>query len=129
MNGHIVAGGVNLALRKLSQDPYLSVDEMQSGVEVTVVGKPIIVPAEQTKWGKARGRVVVKLANGETRTWTMNNTTWDRCVDAFGSNPEGWLGRKLTIDVQMMSVRGETKKVIFGAPVAQKTPAQQFSGF
>jgi len=128
MNGHIVAGGVNLALRKLSQDPYLSVDEVQSGVELTVVGKPIIVPAEQTKWGKPRGRVVVQLLNGETRTWTMNNTTWDRCVDAFGENPDGWLGRKITVDVQMMSVRGEAKKVIFGVPVVQKTP-QQFSGF
>jgi len=119
-----MAGGDKMALRKLSQDPYLSHDDVESGVKVTVVGKPYIVAAEETKWGKARGRVVVKLANDETRTWTMNNTTWDRCVSAFGSNPDGWVGKHITIDVQMMSIRGEPKKVIFGVPVAASAKPQ-----
>lgn len=118
MNGHFLTGGANLALRKLSQDPYLNVDEVESGVELTVVGKPFIVPAEETKWGKARGRAVVKLPNGESRTWTMNNTTWDRCVDAFGADAEKWVGKKIKLDVQMMSVRGNPRKVLFGVPVA-----------
>lgn len=114
-----------MALRKLSQDPYLNVDEVESGVELTVVGKPYIVPAEETKWGKPRGRAVVKLPNGERRTWTMNNTTWDRCVSVFGVDPEKWVGKKVKLDVQMMSVRGEPRKVLFGVPVV---PVSQ-SGF
>jgi len=118
-HSHYVTGGVALVLKKLSKPQFLSVEEVPQGSVVTVVEEPYIVPAEQTKWGKERGRVVVRLGNGEERSWTMNNTTWDALIEAFGAEPSVWLGKKIQIDIQQMNVRGEVKQVIFGKPYVE----------
>jgi len=121
--GHLVTGGAALVLKKLSKPQFLSVEEVPQGSIVTVAEEPYIVPAEQTKWGKERGRVVVQLGNGEERSWTMNNTTWDALIEAFGAEPTAWLGKKIQIDIQQMNIRGEAKQVIFGKPYVE-TPKQ-----
>jgi len=108
-----------MALRKLSQEPYLDKETVKNGDFVTVVEEPVIISAEQTKWGKAQGQVKVKQPNGEVRRWTMNNTTFDRCIDAFGASPSGWVGKKIRIEVLSQPVRGETKQVYYGHPVTE----------
>lgn len=116
---HFVTGGVALVLKKLSKPQFLSAEEVPQGSIITVVEEPYIVPAEQTKWGKERGRVVVRLGDGELRSWTMNNTTWDALVDAFGVEPQLWVGKKIQVDIQQMLIRGETKQVMYGKPYVE----------
>lgn len=109
-----------MSLKKLSKPPFLNSDEVQKGDVLTVVDEPYIISAEQSKWGKERGRVTVQLPNnGEKRTWTMNNTTWDKLIDAFGASPQGWIGKKVQLDIQMMNVRGEPKRVLYGKPYTE----------
>lgn len=111
-----------MPLQKLGAPPFLGVDDVDEGAIVVVVREPYIVPAEKTKWGKARGRVTVRLPNGEERRWTMNTTTWDACIDGFGAEPELWLDKKIRIRKQQQVVTGEDKVVLYGAPY--KEPQQ-----
>jgi len=122
-HGHFVTGGVALVLKKLSKPQFLSVEEVEEDDVVTVVEEPFIVPADQTKFGKERGRVVVRLQNGEDRSWTMNNTTWDALIDGFGAEPETWLEKRIQLRKEQMTIRGETKTVLYGKPYSEaKTP-------
>lgn len=109
-----------MSLKKLSKPAFLNSDEVQKGDVLTVTDEPYIISAEQSKWGKERGRVTVRLPNGEKRTWTMNNTTWDKLIDAFGANPQGWIEKKVQLDIQMMNVRGEPKRVLYGKPYTEQ---------
>ncbi len=113
---------VRVPLVKLGAPPFLSPNEVENDMLLKVVREPYIVPAEKTKWGKARGRVVVELPDGEQRRWTMNTTTWDRLIDAFGAEPGAWLNRKVRIRKEMQVVTGENKMVLYGLPY--KEPQQ-----
>lgn len=115
-----------MPLKKLGAPPFVSVNEVENDDVVTVVSEPYIVSAEKTKWGKARGRVTVKLPEGELRRWTMNTTTWDRLVDAFGTEPSAWLNKKIKIRKEQQTVTGELKTVMYGLPYRE--PQQSIAG-
>lgn len=105
-----------MPLKKLGRPPFLSVNEVENDSLVEVVEPPYIVPADQSKWGRERGRAVVQLGDGEVRTWSMNTTTWDRLIDEFGDDPQHWVGRKVRIRKERQVVRGEEKSVLYGVP-------------
>ena len=111
-----------MPLPKLGAPPFLSVNEVENDDVLVVVREPFVVSAEKTRWGKARGRVVVQLPDGEERRWTMNTTTWDRLVDAFGDEPAAWLNKKVKVRKEMQVVTGENKVVLYGLPY--KEPQQ-----
>jgi len=99
-------------------------DEIEQDDLVEIIEKPYIVPAEKTKWQKARGKAVVKvLRTGAIRTWTMNNTTWDLLVKAFGEDEGLWLNKKVQVKKEIRNISGVDKEVLFGKPY--KEPQQQ----
>lgn len=105
-----------MPLQKLGSPSFLSVHEVENDMVVTVVREPFVVSAEKSKWGKARGRVTVRLPNGEDRRWTMNVTTWDRLIDDFGVEPSLWLNRKIRLKKEKMVINGDYKPVLYGVP-------------
>lgn len=115
-----------MPLKTLGKPPYLLPTEIEQDDLVEIVEKPYIVPAEKTKWGKDRGKAQVKiLRSGAIRTWTMNNTTWDKLVQAFGEDPSLWLDKKVQIRKEVRNVSGVDKEVLFGKPY--KEPQQQLA--
>lgn len=106
-----------MPLKPLGKPPYLLPDEIEQDDIVEIVEKPYIVPAEKTKWGKERGKAQVQIIRtGEMRTWTMNNTTWDQLIAAFGEDPEQWLHKKVKIRKETRNVSGVDKEVLYGKP-------------
>jgi hypothetical protein len=113
-----------MPLKKLGAPPYLLPDEVENNDLVEVVDKPFIVPAEKTKWGRERGKCTVRiLRTGEVRRWTLNATTWDRLIDAFGEDADLWIGKKIKIKKESRSISGVAKSVLFG--VAYREPQQK----
>jgi len=77
-----------MPLKPLGRPPYLLPTEIEHDDLVEIIEKPYIVEAEKTKWGKERGRAVIKvLRTNAIRMWTMNNTTWDKLIQAYGEDP------------------------------------------
>jgi len=106
-----------MPLKPLGRPPYLLPTEIEQDDVVEIIEKPWIVPAEKTKWGKERGKAVVKvLRTSLIRTWTMNNTTWDKLIQAFGEDPDFWLNKKVLIKKEIRNVSGVDKEVLFGKP-------------
>lgn len=106
-----------MPLKPLGMPPYLLADEVEQDDIVEIVEKPYIVPADKTKWGRERGKAVVKLARtGALRTWTMNVTTWDKLLETFGEDPGQWLNKKVQIKKETRNVNGVDKTVLFGRP-------------
>jgi len=115
-----------MPLKTLGKPPYLLPGEIEQDDIVEIVEQPYIVPAEKSKWQKERGKAVVKiLRSGLIRTWTMNNTTWDKLVQAFGEDPGFWLGKKVQIKKEVRNVSGVDKEVLFGKPYRE--PQQQLA--
>ena len=114
-----------MPLKPLGMPPYLLANEVEQDDIVEIVEKPYIVAADKTKWGRERGKAVVKLAStGAIRTWTMNVTTWDKLLETFGEEPGQWLNKKVQIKKEVRNVSGVDKEVLFGKP--HREPQQQF---
>jgi len=110
-------------LEKLGAPPFLVAAELENDDLLEIVSEPYIVSAEKSKFGRRRGRARVKIVRtGEERRWTMNYTTWDRLVDAFGTNEAMWIGKKVKVRKEVQNVSGVDKDVIFGFPY--KEPQQ-----
>ncbi len=113
-----------MPLKPLGRPAYLLPIEIEQDDVVEIIEKPWIVEAEKTKFGKERGKTVVKiLRTGAIRTWTMNNTTWDKLIQAFGEDPGQWLNKKVQIKKEVRNVSGVDKDVLFGRPYCE--PQQQ----
>jgi len=113
-----------MPLKPLGRPPYLLPDEVENDDVLEIIEKPYIVPAEKTKWGKERGKAVVKvLRTGTIRTWTMNNTTWDKLIQAYGEDAGQWLNKKVQIRKEARNVNGVDKTVLYGKPYHE--PQQQ----
>jgi len=113
-----------MPLKPLGRPAYLLPTEVENDDIVEIIEKPWIVEAEKTKFGKEHGKAVVKiLRTGMIRTWTMNNTTWDKLIQAFGEDAGQWLNRKVQIKKETRNVSGVDKEVLFGRP--HKKPQQQ----
>jgi len=106
-----------MPLKPLGIPPYLLSDEVEQDDIVEIVEKPYIVAADKTKWGRERGKAIVKLIRtGVIRTWTMNVTTWDKLLETFGDDPSQWLNEKIQIKKETRNVNGVDKTVLFGRP-------------
>lgn len=106
-----------MPLKPLGKPPYLLPDEIENDDLLEIVDKPYIVPAEKTKWGKERGKAQVKiLRNDMVRTWSLNNSTWDRLIQDFGEDPEQWVHKKVKVKKELRNISGVDKEVMFGRP-------------
>jgi hypothetical protein len=108
-----------MPVKRLGRPPFLSVNEINDNDVFQIVEPPYLVSAEQSKWGKERYRVVVKkLEDGEfgLRTWTLNTSTSNSLLDAFGENEALWVGKKIRLRKREEYVLGKQKFVLYGEP-------------
>ena len=103
-----------MPVKHLGGPPYLTPEEVEDGEVVTVLSEPVLVEAEQSRWGKERYRIAVELSNGEQRRWTLNTTTSDNLLKAFGEDNKAWINRKVKVRKENRTVGREVKAVLFG---------------
>jgi hypothetical protein len=100
-----------MKLKFLSKPPYLKPDRLQDGDLITIKEEPYI--KEDGKFGP-RGYAVSDLdRTGERYTVPFNTTSWDRLVKAFGDDSQVWPGKKVKATLEMQTIRGEQKQVVF----------------
>ncbi len=93
---------------------YLTPDEVAEGEVVTIRSEPVLVEAEQSKWGRERYKIAIMLDNGETRRWTLNTTTSNNLLRAYSEDGKQWIGKKAKIHKEQRTVGKEVKAVLFG---------------
>jgi len=95
--------------------------------DLLMLKEPYVQTEEESKFGRSRGYCVIRLVRtGETYTWGLNGTTWDRLLDAFGEDSVLWVGKKVRLKLETQIVRGEDKTILYGVPY--KEPQVQFVG-
>lgn len=104
-----------MTLKRLGKPPFLNADEVEDGEVVTIIEEPYVVPAERTKYGRDRGRMVVKVGK-EIRTWSPNNTTWDTLLENYGPDEKQWVKKKVKINKEIRNINGVDRPVLFGSP-------------
>ena len=111
-------------LPRMGKPPFLRPHHVNNDDVLEIVEEPYVRSAEESKFGRMRGYVVVRLIRtGDLYTWGLNSTTWDRLIDAFGDESSQWKGKRVKIKKMTQVVRGESKEVIFGVPY--KEPQQK----
>jgi hypothetical protein len=111
-------------LRKGSK--FLRIEDVKDGDVAEIVSEVRVRPAEESKFKKQSFLVDVRLPGGEVKTWTMNMTTFKRLIEAYGDDVppfRGWMGKKVRLTVQPVTVAGETRLAIFGFPVVGEAEA------
>ncbi len=76
-------------------------------------------------------RTVVKITvkrTGDSFRWGLNDTTSDRCREAWSSDGDLWTKKVLKIKKLKQVVRGEMKEVLYGVPFKEEQLATVKSG-
>lgn len=105
---------MKLEKRKVNLTPFLTVNDVKTGDVVTITGEG---EYRESKFGKDRLVVPIRLQNGEPRIWTLNQTTINKLIDAYGDETKNWIDKNVKLTVADVMVRGELRKAIYGEPV------------
>lgn len=55
----------------------------------------------------------VKLANGDEKNMSLNQTSINNLIDAYGSNSKNWVDKKVKVWLILQSVSGKMVKVTY----------------
>lgn len=106
-----------MVLPRMGKPPFLKPHHVQQDDLLEIVEQPYVQSEEESTFGRQRGYCVVRLVRtGETYTWGLNTTTWDRLLDAFGDNAALWKAKRIKVKLESMTVRGDVKQVMYGVP-------------
>lgn len=104
-------------LPRMGKPPYLKAHHVQEGDLVEILSEPYIQSEEESRFGRSRGYVAIRLVRtGDPYTWGMNSTTWDRLIDSFGEDSQMWIGKRVKLKLDRQMIRGEDKQVMYGVP-------------
>jgi hypothetical protein len=102
-------------LKRMSKQPFLKPHHVVEDDLLEILDEPWTQSAEESKFGRERGYVTVRLIRtGETFTWGLNGTTWDRLIDAFGEDGGLWKGKRVKMRLETQTIRGEPKQIMYG---------------
>ncbi len=77
----------------------------------------MITIADEGEWvdGDYGTRLVVKviLADGTEKKLSLNPTSVNTLIDAFGADTKAWVGKEVKVRVAQMTVRDTPRDVIF----------------
>jgi hypothetical protein len=110
---------MRMPVKSLGRPPFLSVNEVEDSDVFVIAEPPYLVDAEHGKYGRERYRIVVKKPDDREfglRTWTLNTTTSNRLLDAFGEDEKLWVGKQIRIRKHAEYVLGKQKFVLYGEP-------------
>lgn len=105
-------------IEKRCKPPFLNPEEVTSGTVFDIRGVEV-VPKEETRFRESDRTILTVMNQGTSNRWGLNNTTSDKLVDAFGSNSDDWIGRRLKADKRKQPVAGKDRLVLYGIPVHQ----------
>lgn len=103
-------------LFRMGKPPYLKPHHVQKDDLLEIIAEPYVQSEEESKFGRARGYMQVRLVRtGESYTWGMSTTTWDRLLDAFGEDSALRKGKRVKVKLDSQTIRGEDKQIIYGS--------------
>lgn len=105
-------------IRELRSSQFLGSGDVKTGDVVEILDEGVFRPSNETPFGRPAFQVKVRIPSGEEKIWTMNKTTRDRLIQAWGDETKNWIGRRVRVELVNMNVRGTFRTVIFGYPVA-----------
>jgi len=110
-----------MPVKRLGRPPFLSVNEVEDNDVFAITEAPYLVDAEHSKYGCERYRIVVKKPDDRDfglRTLTLNTTTSNRLLDAFGEDEKLWVGKQIRVRKHAEFVLGKQRFVLYGEPYA-----------
>lgn len=118
-------GGCNMVhIPKRGKAPFLRPKDVENGDLLTIVKEPSVQSEEESKYGRERTIVPVKIDRvGDVRRWGVNTTTNDRFVEAFGHDGSQWIGKRVKIRKMKQMVSGRERDVVYGIPQRQQEVA------
>jgi len=109
-----------VSIPRRGKDPYLTAFLAMDDDIAIIAQNPYILDAAKSKFGKERTVITIKLKRtGELFRWTLNGTSNDNLLEAFGSDGDLWLGKEVKIKKRIMNVRGEDRHVLYATPSMQ----------
>jgi hypothetical protein len=104
-----------------SADPFIVASDVENGELATIIKEPYIQSAEKSRFGKERTVVTVQLQRTkQTYRMTLNTTSNDKLVHAFGEEGSLWQNKQFKIKVVDMNISGVNRSVLYAIPVDQK---------
>jgi len=103
-------------------EEWLNPDDVEDGDTLTIIGKPELV---ETQWKlkdgtpKKRYRIEVKLPDGSFKPTTLNHTSSNALLEAFGPDENNWMDKAIIVEKRFQKVRGEDKHVLYFKAVKQ----------
>lgn len=55
----------------------------------------------------------VKLAGGETKKLSMNNTSWNNMINEFGNETSEWIGKEVRVHIIKQKIGATFKDALF----------------
>jgi len=102
---------------ELEVSPFLKAEDTTENsfvVDITNEGK--VIPASESKWGRPQLWIGIKLPGGKEKVLSMNSTSQRSCVEKWGPETKGWIGKKIRLTKTMQVIGGVQKWVLYGTP-------------
>jgi hypothetical protein len=99
---------------------FIKGHNVEDGDLATIIETPYIQKAEDSKFGKERTIITIKLVRTE-EIWRigLNIHSNDRLVESFGSEGNLWLNKQIKINKRQEYVLGEERDVLYATPSIQ----------
>lgn len=101
-----------MAQVEMDRGNYLTTDDVNDLDLLPIVGEAIEV---ESQYG-TRLHLPVKTRRGENKIFSLNKTSKNNLISAYGKETTAWIGKKVLIKVFSQNVRGAVKDVIYGHP-------------
>lgn len=86
---------------------YLKADDFEDDSPIVVIKR---ITVEEV--GKDKDRRPILFFEGEEKGIVLNKTNATNIARAYGTDTDGWMGKKIQIGTEMVSFNGETKPAI-----------------
>jgi len=80
-------------------------------------GEFVEIEDRQTKKVVKKLRIPIKCVEGQVKDLTLNNTSNNALIAAYGKQSEGWVGKQAVAAVITKDVFGQFKRLIYLSPV------------
>jgi len=116
---------VQIPKRGKPRIPFIKGHNVEDGDLAEIIDYPFIQKAEDSKFGKERTIITVKVLRTE-EIWRMglNTHSNDRLVEAFTGEGNLWKGKQIKILKRQELVLGEDRDVLYCIPAPVQTKIQ-----
>ncbi len=95
------------------KEPWLKAHHVENHDLVLIVAPAYV---QDGRYGERTVVNVTVRRTGDSFRWSLNDTTSDRCRDAWSPDGRGWEDKVIKVQKIKQVVRGEEKFVLYGVP-------------